>query len=335
MSIQDDLPVFFPFFVVIAGNFHPCLVALKRMLYTSLEASYMTNVIPTGSLRLDRALGGGGMRRGQVCEISGPPGSGKTTLGYHILAQAQMMGEPCALLDLDHSLDTRYAAVCGLQPRLLYICHPPTIQSALAITKSLVQSSAFAVVMMDSVTSLPYLPGSEALSETSRLSHPHSLFALTLPHLKVLSQSSQTLLLATTQIPPGYGGAVYHQLHDHLDRIALQLHADARLQLHEEEKQSEPELGEWIKVHIIKNTIVPAYFATKLFIMYNQGIAKAIDCIDLGVELKVIRISDQGLFFQGLHLGNGRRESISFLRRNPNQLKEIEELIRLKYFSPA
>src|SRR5512136_2061698 len=294
------------------------------------QASHLQiDVIPTGSLVLDLALGVGGIPRGRVIEIFGPEGSGKTTLCQHIVAEAQAMGGVAAYIDMEHALDPSYAAKCGVNVDGLYISQPDTGEQALEIAEALVRSGAVDVVVIDSVAAL--VPRAEIEGEMGD-SHPGLQARLMSQALRKLSgaiKQSNTALLFTNQLREKIG-VMYGNPETTSGGRALKFYASVRLDIRRTQsiKTNAEVVGNRVKVRVTKNKVAPPFREAEFDIMFNEGISKVGDILDIGVNMEII--TKRGAFFTygDVKLGQGRENGKDFLRDHPEIANEIEGVIR-------
>lgn len=289
--------------------------------------------IPSGSLRLDVALGEGGIAPGQFVEISGSESSGKTTLCQHIIAAAQRMGRLCAWIDADHTFNPAYARRCGVMLEGLYYASPAHVEQALEYLEAF--SAAGGVVVLDSIAALPArsefdLPLRMASSASyDRQDASDHLLSLTLRRLSPVILRNEATILFTNRVQTQSSQA-YHQLSTHLARLALKLHAGLRLRLLEVGLIIENEriIGQKVKVKILKGKNVSPY-PVEFDIIYDQGIHKSGEVFDLGLELGFIRQQGEGYTFQNWDLGSERRQAIKTLESQAF-IQPMEQAIRQK-----
>ena len=286
-------------------------------------------VIPTGSLALDLALGVGGIPRGRVTEIFGPEGSGKTTLCQHIVAEAQRRGGIAAYIDMEHALDPLYAARCGVKVDELYISQPDTGEQALEIAEALVRSNAVDVVVVDSVAAL--VPRAEIEGEMGD-SHPGLQARLMSQALRKLSgaiKASNTAMVFTNQLRQKIG-VLYGNPETTTGGMALKFYASVRIDMRQVQpiKAGGEVIGTRVRAKVKKNKVAPPFRECEFDIMYDQGISKEGDVLDLGVELGVIEKSGSFYSYQGERLAQGRENVKQMLRENPALCQEIENAIR-------
>lgn len=286
-------------------------------------------VIPTGSLALDLALGVGGIPRGRVTEIFGPEGSGKTTLCQHIVAEAQRRGGIAAYIDMEHALDPLYAARCGVKVDELYISQPDTGEQALEIAEALVRSNAVDVVVVDSVAAL--VPRAEIEGEMGD-SHPGLQARLMSQALRKLSgaiKASNTAMVFTNQLRQKIG-VLYGNPETTTGGMALKFYASVRIDMRQVQpiKAGGEVIGTRVRAKVKKNKVAPPFRECEFDIMYDQGISKEGDVLDLGVELGVIEKSGSFYSYKGERLAQGRENVKQMLRENPTLCQEIETAIR-------
>jgi len=291
---------------------------------------------PSGSLRLDIALGIGGMPGGTIIEINAPEAGGKTTLAFHLIAEAQKSGGVCAFIDSDRAFDPCYARRCGVQVEQLYFSQPEHAEQAYTIVETLTSSGAFSVVVLDSLNSLvPYHELSSLFDEPARISGADQLetepdlLACSLRKLSFMLHRSDTVVLFTSRRDRRMS-SIYHQLAIHPSRLALKLHASIRLRLSHLSNLifNEKVIGARIRVRVIKNKFAPCLQPTDFDIIYNQGLDKTGEVLDLGVRCKLIQQKNNGVYFHTQRLGETASETICFLNRNILVRNEIEKAIR-------
>jgi recombination protein RecA len=288
------------------------------------------DVIPTGSLALDLALGVGGVPRGRVTEIYGPEGSGKTTLCQHIVAEAQRAGGVAAYIDMEHALDPLYAAKCGVNVDELYISQPDTGEQALEIAEALVRSGAMDVIIVDSVAAL--VPKAEIEGEMGD-SHPGLQARLMSQALRKLSgaiKTSNTAMVFTNQLRQKIG-VMYGSPETTTGGMALKFYASVRLDIRRIEaiKAGGEVIGNRTQVKVKKNKVAPPFRECEFDIMYSEGISKEGDVLDLGVQLGIIEKRGSFYLYKEDRLAQGREAAKQALRENPAQCLEIENAIRL------
>jgi recombination protein RecA len=286
-------------------------------------------VIPTGSLALDLALGVGGIPKGRVTEIFGPESSGKTTLGQHIIAESQRQGGMAAYIDVEHALDPSYAAVCGVSINDLLISQPDTGEQALEITEALVRSTAVDVIVIDSVAAL--VPRAEIEGEMgdAHVGLQARLMSQALRKLAAAIGRSGTAVIFINQLREKVG-IVFGNPEVTPGGRALKFYASVRIDLRRVEtiKQGNEAIGSHVRAKVVKNKVAPPFRSAEFDIMFNHGISKEGNLIDLGLELDLIKKAGAFLSYGDVRLGQGRETAKQFLAQNPDVAKEIEERIR-------
>ncbi len=294
------------------------------------EAKHMqTDIIPTGSLSLDIALGVGGIPRGRITEIYGPEASGKTTLAQHIVAEAQKLGGTAAFIDMEHALDPSYAARCGVDVDNLLISQPDTGEQALEITETLVRSGAVELVVIDSVAAL--VPRSELEGDMgdAQMGAMARLMSQALRKLSGAINQTKTAVVFTNQLRHKIG-VMFGNPETTTGGQALKFYASVRLDCRRIQsiKVGAEIVGNRTRVRVVKNKVAPPFRTAEFDIMYNEGISKVGDLIDLATQLSII--DKRGAFFSygDVRIGQGRENSKEFLRQNPGLADEIELVIR-------
>jgi recombination protein RecA len=285
--------------------------------------------IPTGSLSLDLALGIGGVPRGRITEIYGPEASGKTTICQHIIAEAQKMGGIAAFIDVEHAMDPEYAARCGVNVDELYISQPDTGEQALEIAEALIRSGAIDVVVIDSVAAL--VPRAEIEGEMgdSHVGLQARLMSQALRKLVGAINSSNTALIFTNQLRQKIG-VMFGNPETTSGGLALKFYASVRLDVRRIEtlKQGGDTIGSRTRVSVKKNKVAPPFRQAEFDILYNQGISKEGDLLDLGAGMNIIEKRGAFYSFEGTRLGQGRENAREFLQNSPEMARKIEAVIR-------
>jgi recombination protein RecA len=289
-------------------------------------------VIPTGSLSLDLALGVGGIPRGRVVEIYGPEASGKTTLALHLVAEAQKRGGVSAFVDAEHALDIAYAQRLGVKIEDLLISQPDTGEQALEITDVLVKSSSVDVVVVDSVAAL--VPKAELEGEMgdSHMALQARLMSQALRKLTSSIARSKTTVVFINQIRQKIG-IVYGNPETTSGGNALKFYASVRLDIRRvgQIKQGAEVTGSRTRVKVVKNKLAPPFRQVEFDIMYGQGISREGDVLDLGHALGVVEKTGAWYAFDGERIGQGRENTKEFLRAHPEVTKKIEAQIVEQY----
>jgi len=296
------------------------------------DAHHMqVDVIPTGALSLDIALGVGGVPRGRVIEIYGPESSGKTTLCQHIIAEAQKRGGICAFVDMEHALDPRYAAQCGVDIDNLYVSQPDTGEQALEIAEALIRSGTMDVVVVDSVAAL--VPRAEIEGEMgdSHMGLQARLMSQALRKLSGAIKQTNTVMIFTNQLRSKIG-VMFGNPETTTGGNALKFYASVRMDIRRIQaiKTQGNVTGNRTRVKVKKNKVAPPFTECEFDIMYNEGISMTGDVLDLAVEYDIVQ--KRGAFFRygELLLGQGRENSKDFLAENPTILFELENVVRQK-----
>src|SRR6478672_1122574 len=285
--------------------------------------------IPTGSIALDMALGGGGIPRGRVTEVYGPESSGKTTLCYHIMAEAQKIGGVVAYIDAEHAFDPEYAGRCGLNLDTLLISQPDNGEQALEIAETLIRSNAIDVIVVDSVAAL--VPRAEIEGEMgdSHMGLMARLMSQALRKLVGAVSKSNCSLIFTNQIRMKIG-VMFGNPETTTGGQALKFYASVRMEIRRVEsiKQGTDVTGNRVRVKVVKNKVAPPFRTAEFDLMFNEGISRIGSIVDLGTELNVIRKSGAFYSYGDQRLGQGRENAKEYLRANPEMVDEIEALLR-------
>ena len=294
------------------------------------EATHLVvETIPTGSLSLDLALGVGGIPRGRVTEIYGPESSGKTTLCQHIVAEAQRLGGVCAYIDMEHALDPAYAEKCGVQVDNLYISQPDTGEQALEIAETLVRSGAVDVVVVDSVAALVPRAEIEGDMGDATMGMQARLMSQALRKLSGVIKQTNTAVVFTNQLRQKIG-VMFGNPETTTGGMALKFYASVRLDVRRIEsiKVGQEVVGSRTRVRVVKNKVAPPFKVAEFDILYNEGISKAGDVLDLGVTLGVIE--KRGSFYTvgEQRIGQGRENARQTLKDNPALMQELELQVR-------
>jgi recombination protein RecA len=297
------------------------------------EASHLkVEAIPTGSLALDLALGVGGVPRGRVTEIYGPESSGKTTICQHIVAEAQKMGGLTAFIDMEHALDPVYAARCGVDVENLYIAQPDTGEQALEIAEALVRSGAMDVVVVDSVAALVPRAEIEGDMGDAHMGLQARLMSQALRKLSGAIKQSNTAMIFTNQLRMKIG-VMFGNPETTSGGRALKFYASVRMDVRRIQsiKDKGEVVGNRTRVRVTKNKVAPPFRQAEFDIMYNEGISRVGDILDIGVDLGVI--DKRGSFYNygELRLAQGRENAKLYLAENADVAAEIETQIRSQF----
>lgn len=300
------------------------------------DAQLDVESIPTGSLSLDIALGVGGVPRGRVIEIYGPEASGKTTLCQHIVAEAQKREGLCAFIDMEHALDPVYAACCGVDVDNLYISQPDTGEQALEIAEALIRSGTMDVVVVDSVAAL--VPRAEIEGEMgdAHVGLQARLMSQALRKLSGVIKQTNTVVIFTNQLRMKIG-VMFGNPETTSGGNALKFYASVRLDIRRIQsiKAGGEVIGNRTRVKVKKNKVAAPFTECEFDIMYNQGISKTGDVLDLAVAYDVV--DKRGAYFRygETLLGQGRENAKIYLDENPQLVDELEYLIRQQTSLPV
>lgn len=290
------------------------------------------DVIPTGSLALDIALGVGGVPRGRVIEIYGPESSGKTTLALHIIAEAQKLGGTAAFIDAEHALDPVYAENLGVVIDNLIISQPDTGEQALEITEALVRSGALDVVVVDSVAAL--VPRAEIDGEMgdSFMGLQARLMSQALRKLAGAISKSHTVVIFINQIREKIG-VMFGNPETTTGGRALKFYSSVRMDIRRIEslKQGTEVVGNRTRVKVVKNKVAPPFKQAEFDIMYGVGISREGSALDMAIELDIVNKSGAWFSYNGERLGQGRENVKTMLKDHPDLVKELENKIREAY----
>jgi len=288
-------------------------------------------VIPTGSLALDIALGVGGVPRGRVVEIYGPESSGKTTVALHIIAQAQKQGGIAAFIDAEHALDPVYAKKLGVDIDNLLISQPDNGEQALEIADALVRSGAIDVIVVDSVAAL--VPRAEIEGEMgdAHVGLQARLMSQALRKLTGIISKSRTTAIFINQIREKVG-VMFGNPETTTGGRALKFYATIRMEVRKVEaiKQGNEVVGSRTRVKVVKNKVAPPFKQAEFDIMYGEGISREGNIVDIGVDLDIITKSGAWYSYNDNRLGQGRENVKEFLKEHPELADEIENKIREK-----
>src|SRR5687767_13300096 len=295
------------------------------------KAETMQEVISTGSIGLDIALGIGGLPRGRVIEIYGPESSGKTTIATHVIAEAQKKGGMCAFIDAEHAFDSSYAKKLGVDVDNLLISQPDYGEQALEIADRLILSGALDVVVIDSVAAL--VPKSELEGEMgdSKMGLHARLMSQALRKLTATISKTNTICIFINQLREKIG-VMFGNPETTTGGNALKFYASVRLDIRRQTqiKDGEEAIGNHVKVKVVKNKVAPPFRAAEFDIIFGEGISKNGEIIDMGTELNIIQKSGSWYSYNNDKLGQGRDAVKQLMVDNPELAKEIEGKIREK-----
>jgi recombination protein RecA len=295
----------------------------------SREAATESEVISTGSLGLDIALGIGGLPRGRIVEIYGPESSGKTTLALHVIAEAQKAGGTCAFVDAEHALDPAYAKKLGVDIDGLLISQPDAGEQALEIADTLVRSGAIDVLVIDSVAAL--VPRAELEGEMgdNHMGLHARLMSQALRKLTGSISKSRSMVIFINQIRMKIG-VMFGNPETTTGGHALKFYASVRLDIRRigAIKEREQVIGNQTRVKVVKNKMAPPFKVVEFDIMYGEGVSKRGELIDLGIQAAVVEKSGSWFSYAGQRIGQGRENAKTFLKDNPEISEAIERAIR-------
>lgn len=291
--------------------------------------------IPTGCLGLDIALGIGGIPKGRIIEIYGPESSGKTTVSLHCIAEAQKLGGIAAFIDAEHALDPQYAGRLGVDIENLLVSQPDTGEQAMEIAEALIRSGAVDIVVVDSVAAL--VPRAEIEGEMgdSHMGLQARLMSQALRKLAGAVSKSNCSIIFINQLREKIG-VMFGNPETTTGGKALKFYASVRMDIRRIDsiKQGDEVIGNRTRIKIIKNKIAPPFKMAEFDIMYNGGISKIGNILDVGVNEEIVDKSGAWFSYEGQRLGQGRENSKLFLSENPDMAFEIENKIRAKHSLP-
>ena len=287
--------------------------------------------IPTGALALDVALGVGGIPRGRIIEVYGPESSGKTTLAQHIVAECQKKGGIAAFVDAEHALDPEYARNLGVNIDELLISQPDTGEQALDITEELVRSGAVDIIVVDSVAALVPKAEIEGSMEDQQMGLQARLMSKALRKLTGIIGKTNTTVIFINQLRQKIG-VMYGNPETTTGGNALKYYASVRMEIKRVEglKGDGEDVGNHVRVRILKNKVAPPFRTAEFDIMFGKGICKIGNILDVAVDLDIVKKAGSWFSFNDEKLGQGRDKSKEFLAANPDILNTVETLVREK-----
>ncbi|MBN1495560.1 MAG: recombinase RecA, partial [Spirochaetes bacterium] len=293
------------------------------------EKIVQVEAISTGSLELDIALGIGGVPRGRVVEIYGPESSGKTTLTLHVVAEAQKLGGVAAFIDAEHAMDPGYAAKLGVKTDELLVSQPDTGEEALEIVEALVRSGAVDIIVIDSVAAL--VPKAEIDGDMgdSHMGLQARLMSQALRKLTGVISKSKTCVVFINQIRMKIG-VMFGSPETTTGGNALKFYSSVRLDIRRVEtlKSGEEAVGNRVRVKVVKNKVAPPFRQAEFDIMYNSGISRVGDILDLGVRFEIVKKSGTWFSYGEERIGQGRENAKKYFTDNPALAQEVEAKIR-------
>ncbi len=292
--------------------------------------------IPTGCLSLDLALGVGGVPRGRIIEVYGPESSGKTTIALHIIAEAQRLGGSAAFIDAEHALDPSYAKNLGVDTKELIVSQPDNGEQALEITEALVRSNAIDVLVVDSVAAL--VPRAEIEGEmgASHIGLQARLMSQALRKLTSSINKSKCIVIFINQLREKIG-VMFGSPETTTGGRALKFYSSIRLDIRKIDtiKMGESIIGNRARVKVTKNKVAPPFKIAEFDIMYNEGISKEGNLIDIAVNEGIIDKSGSWFSYKDVRIGQGRENSKIYLKENKDIAIEVEKAIKEKYNLPV
>ncbi len=291
----------------------------------------INEVVSTGSIGLDTALGIGGLPKGRVIEIYGPESSGKTTIAIHVIAEAQKKGGMCAIIDAEHAFDSVYAQKLGVDVDNLLISQPDYGEQALEIADRLILSGALDVVVIDSVAAL--VPKGELEGEMgdSKMGLQARLMSQALRKLTATISKTNTICIFINQLREKIG-VMFGNPETTTGGNALKFYASVRLDIRRQAqiKDGDEAIGNRVKVKVVKNKVAPPFRSAEFDLIFGEGISKVGEIIDMGVELGIVQKSGSWFSYEANKLGQGRDSVKNLLQDNPGLANEIEAKIRAK-----
>ena len=293
------------------------------------EAALHIVSIPTGALSLDIALGVGGVPRGRITEIFGPESAGKSTLAQHIIAECQRSGGSAAYIDVEHALDPEYAAACGIDIQELLISQPDTGEQALEICEALIRSSALDIIVIDSVAALVPRAEIEGDMGDSLPGLQARLMSQAMRKLTAAVSRTNTALVFINQLREKIG-VMFGSPETTPGGRSLKFYSSARLDIRRigAVKKGEEVLGNQTRVKVVKNKVAPPFKKCEFDIIYNEGISKEGEIIDMGVEHNIVEKAGAWYSYNGERIGQGRDNVREFLKEHADISKSIESAVR-------
>lgn len=292
------------------------------------EKAENIDVIPTGSIGLNVALGVGGYPRGRIIEIYGPESSGKTTLAIHAIAEAQKAGGIAAFVDAEHAFDRFYAEKLGVDVENLWISQPDNGEQALEIADQLIRSAAIDIIVIDSVAALTPKAEIEGDMGESKMGLQARLMSQALRKLTATVSKTKTTCIFINQLRDKIG-VMFGNPETTTGGNALKFYASVRIDIRKSTaiKDGDTVLGNLTKVKVVKNKVAPPFRKAEFDIMFGEGISKTGEILDLGVQYDIVQKSGSWFSYKGSKLGQGRDATKAILRDNPELMEELEELI--------
>lgn len=293
-------------------------------------------VLPTGCLSLDLAIGVGGLPRGRIIEIYGPESSGKTTVALHVIAETQKMGGIAAFIDAEHALDPVYAKNLGVNLDELYVSQPDTGEQALDITASLVNSKAVDLIVVDSVAALTPKAEIEGDMGDSHVGLQARLMSQALRKLTAITNKSKTCIIFINQLREKVG-VMFGNPEVTAGGKALKFYASVRIDVRKADalKDSDGAYGNHTKAKIVKNKVAPPFKTAEFDIIYGKGISKGSCLVDLGLQYDILSKSGAWFSYNGEKIAQGREKACDYLENNVDVANEIQEKIMQAFRNKA
>jgi len=289
------------------------------------------DVIPTGSMSLDMALGVGGVPKGRIVELYGPESSGKTTVALHIIAEAQKQGGEAAFIDVEHALDPKYARALGVDIDNLLVSQPDSGEQALEIAEALVRSGAIDVIVIDSVAAMTTKAEIDGEMGDSHVGMLARLMSQAMRKLTAVISKSNCVAVFINQIREKIG-VLYGNPETTPGGLALKFYASVRMEVRKGEpiKDGSDIIGARTKVKVVKNKVAPPFKSCEFDIIYGKGISRSAEVLDMAIELDIINKSGSWFSYNGNKLGQGRENVKEILLGNAEMMKEVEDKITAK-----
>lgn len=293
------------------------------------DAVENVEVIPTGSISLNYALGVGGYPRGRITEIFGPESSGKTTLAIHAIAMAQKAGGIAAIIDAEHAFDRFYAEQLGVDTDNLLISQPDNGEQALEIAEQLIRSSAIDILVVDSVAALTPKSEIEGDMGDRNVGTQARLMSQAMRKLTGVISRTNTCCIFINQLRDKIGGTMFGPSETTTGGNALKFYSTVRVDIRpsNQVKDDEDVIGRHAKVKIVKNKVAPPFKRAEFDIMFGKGISRASEILDLATEMEIVKKSGAWYSYKGSKLGQGRENSLNTLEENPELMDELEPLV--------
>lgn len=290
-------------------------------------------VVPTGSLSVDLALGVGGLPKGRIIEIYGPESGGKTTFTLHVIAQVQKMGGIAAFVDAEHALDPSYARKLGVNIDELYVSQPDDGEQALEITETMVRSGAIDIVVIDSVAALVPRTEIEGDMGDATMGVQARLMSQAMRKLTSVTAKNKCIVIFINQLRDKIGGMMFGPSETTTGGKALKFYASVRIDIRRIEtlKVSGEPVGNRTRAKIVKNKVAPPFKTAEFDIMYGQGISHSGDVLDLAVELDIVQKGGAWFSYNETRIGQGRENAKKYLEENSEIMTEIENKVREHY----